>query len=110
MRKMKTRQLPSRRAKEAMEVTPSVESMVDTGGRTVDRIHKTPSMIHQHYMLITPETKEVKVEAEAFKEDSKAEDLVEDSKEEDLKVEAADRLKNNITNTIPILQKQMLAQ
>ena len=77
-------------------------------------------MIHQHYKLITPETKEVKVEAEALEEDSKAEDLVEDSKkedsqaedsrEEDFKVEAADRLKNNITNTIPILQKQMLAQ
>ena len=55
-----------------------------------------------------------------MEEDSKAEDLVEDSKEddyqaedskeEDFKVEAVDRLKNNITNTIPILQKQMLAQ
>ena len=103
-----------------MEVNPSVESMVDTGGRTADWIHKTPSMIHQHYKLITPETKEVKVEAEALEEDSKAEYLVEDSKEEDsqaedskeedFKVEVADRLKNNITNTIPILQKQMLAQ
>ena len=98
-----------------MEVTPSVESMVDTGGRTADWIHKTPSMIHQHYKLITPETKEVKVEAEALEEDSKAEDLVEDSKEEDshaenfkeedFKVESADRLKKNITNTIPILQR-----
>ena len=35
-RKIKTRQLPSRRAKEAMEVTPSVESMVDTVERTAD--------------------------------------------------------------------------
>ena len=72
-------------------------------------------MIHQHYKLITPETKEVKVEAEVLEEDSKAEDLVEDSqaedsKEEDFKVETADRLKNNITNTIPIPQNQMLAQ
>ena len=65
------------------------------------------------------ETKEVKVEAEALEEDSKAEDLLEDSKEEDshaedskeeyFKVEAADRLKNIITNKIPILQNQMLA-
>ena len=103
-----------------MEVTPSVESMVDTGGRTADLIHKTPSMIHQHYELITPETKEFKVEAEALEEDYKEEDLVEDSKEEDsqeedskkedFKVEAAERLKNNIINTIPIIQKQMLAQ
>ena len=55
-----------------------------------------------------------------MEEDSKADDLVEDSREEDsqaedskeygFKVEAVDRLKNNITNTIPILQKQMLAQ
>ena len=77
-------------------------------------------MIHHHYKLITPETKEVKVDSEALEEDSKVEDLVEDSKEEDpqaedtkeedFKVEAADHLKNNITNTIPILQKQMLAQ
>ena len=77
-------------------------------------------MIHQHYKLITPETKEVKVEAEALEEDSKADDLVEDSREEDsqaedskedgFKVEATDHLKNNITNTIPILQKQMLSQ
>ena len=71
-------------------------------------------MIHQQYKLITPETKEVKVEAEALEEDSKAEDLVEDSKEEDSqaedsKVEAVDCLKKNITNTIPILQKQVLA-
>ena len=36
IRKTKTRKLPSRRAKEAMEVTPSVESMVDTGGITAD--------------------------------------------------------------------------
>ena len=96
-----------------MEVTPYVESMVDTSGRTADWIHKIPSMIHQHYKLITPETNEVKVEAEALEEDSEAEDLVEysreedsqaeDSKEEDFKVESADRLKNNITNTIPIL-------
>ena len=93
-----------------MEVTTSVESMMDTGGKTEDWIHKTPNMIHQHYKLITPETKEVKVEAEALEEYSKAEDLVEDSKEEDFQVEAADRLKNNITNTIPIPQKQMLAQ
>ena len=84
-----------------MEVTPSIESMVDTGGRTAEWIHKIPSMIHLHYKIVTPETKEVKVEAEALKEDSK---------EEDFKVEAADRLKNNINNTIPILQKQMLAQ
>ena len=35
-RKIKTRTLPSRRDKEAMEVTPSVESRVDTGGRTTD--------------------------------------------------------------------------
>ena len=34
--KTKTRKLPSRRAKEAMEVTPYVESMVYTGGRTAD--------------------------------------------------------------------------
>ena len=77
-------------------------------------------MIHQNYELITPETNEFKVEAEDLEEDSKAEDLVqdskaedsqaEDSKEEDFRVEAADRLKKNITNTIPILQKQMLAQ
>ena len=86
-------------------------------------------MTHQHYKLITPETKEVKVEVEALEEDSKAEDLVEDSKAEDLvedskeedsqaedfkkedfKVEVAYRLKNNITNIIPILQKQMLVQ
>ena len=103
-----------------MEVTPSVESMVDIGGTTADWIHKIPSMIHQHYTLITPDTKEVKVEAEALEDYSKAEYLVEDSKEddsqaedskeEDFKVEAADRLKDNITNTIPILQKQMLAQ
>ena len=96
-------------------MTPSVESMVDTGGRTAYRIHRIPSMIHQHYKLIAPEIKEVKVESEALEEDFKAEDLVEDSKEEDskeedFKVEAADRLKNNITNTIPIIQKQMLAQ
>ena len=55
-----------------------------------------------------------------MEEYSKAEDLVddskedyskaEDSKEEDFKVEAADRLKDNITNTIPILQKKMLAR
>ena len=77
-------------------------------------------MIHHNYKLITPDTKEVKVEAEALEEDSKADNLVEDSKEgdsqaedskeEDFKVEAADKLKNNITNTIPILQKQMSAQ
>ena len=94
-----------------MEVTPYVESIVETGGRTSDWIHKTPSIIHQHYKLITPETKEVKVEAEALEEDSKEEySQVEDSKEEDFKVEAADRLKKNITNNIPILQKQILAQ
>ena len=103
-----------------MEVTTSVESMMDTYGKTEDWIHKTPNMIHQHYKLITTETKEVKVEAEALEEYSKAEDLVEDSKEEDsraedskeedFKVEAVDRLKNNITNTIPILQKQILSQ
>ena len=94
-----------------MEVTPYVESIVETGGRTSDWIHKTPSIIHQHYKLITPETKEVKVEAEALEEDSKEEySQVEGSKEEDFKVEAADRLKKNITNNIPILQKQMLAQ
>ena len=50
-----------------------------------------------------------------MEEDYKAEDLVEDSqaedsKEEGFKLEAADRLKKYITNTIPILQKQMLAQ
>ena len=55
-----------------------------------------------------------------MEEDSKADDFVEDSKEENsqeedykeenFKVEAADCLKNNITNTIPILQKQMSAQ
>ena len=44
-------------------------------------------MIHQHYKLITPDTKDVKVEAEALEEDSKAEDLVEDSKEEDSQAE-----------------------
>ena len=96
-------------------MTPYVESMVGTGGRTADRIHKIRSMIHHNYKLITPDTKDVKVEAETLEEDSKAEDLVEDSKEEDskeedFKVEAADRLKKNITITIPILQKQMLAQ
>ena len=84
--------------------------MVDTGGRPADWIHKTPSTIHQKYKLITPDTKEVKVEADALEEDSKAEDLVEDSKEDDFKVEAADHLNNNITDTIPILQNQMLAQ
>ena len=63
-----------------MEVTPYVESMVDTSGRTADWIHKITSMIHKHYKLITSETKKVKVEAEALEEDSKAEDLVEDSK------------------------------
>ena len=89
-----------------MEVTPSVESIVDIDGRTAYWIHKTPSMIHQHYKLLTTETKEVKVEAEALEEYSQAEDY----KEEDFKVEAADCLKNNITNTIPILQKQLLAQ
>ena len=94
-----------------MEVTPYVESIVETGGRTSDRIHKTPSIIHQHYKLITPETKEVKVEAEDLEEDSKEEDSqAEYSKEDDFKVDAAERLKKNITNTIPILQKQMLAQ
>ena len=31
-RKIKTIKLPSRRAKEEMEVTPSVESMMNTGG------------------------------------------------------------------------------
>ena len=68
-------------------------------------------MIHQYYKLITPETKEFKVEAEDLVEDSKEEDSQTDNpKEEIFKVEAADRLKNNITNTIPILQKQMLAQ
>ena len=77
-------------------------------------------MIHKHYKLITPETKEVKVEAEALEEDSNADDLVEDSKEEDtqadyskeedFKLEAADHLNKNITNTIPIFQKQLLAQ
>ena len=66
-----------------MEVTPYVESMVDTDGINADWIHKTPSMIHQHYKLITSETKEVKVEAEDLEEDSKAEDLVEDFKEDD---------------------------
>ena len=35
-RKIKTRKLPSRMAKEEMGVTPSVESMVDTGGITAD--------------------------------------------------------------------------
>ena len=46
-------------------------------------------MIHQHYNLITTETKDVKVEAEAeaLEEDSKAEYLVEDSKEEDSQAE-----------------------
>ena len=44
-------------------------------------------MIHQHYKLVTPDTKEVKVEAEALEEDSKAEDSVEDSKEEDSQVD-----------------------
>ena len=34
--KTKTIKLPSRRAREAMEVTPSVESMVDTGKRNAD--------------------------------------------------------------------------
>ena len=77
-------------------------------------------MIHQHYKLVTSDTKEVKAETDALEEDYKADDLVEDfeeedsqaddSKEEDFKVEAAERLKNNITNTIPIIQKQMLAQ
>ena len=68
-------------------------------------------MIHQYYKLITPETKEFKVEAEDLVEDSKEEDSqAEASKEEGFKVEAADRLKNNITNTIHILQKNMLAQ
>ena len=38
-------------------------------------------MIHQHYKLITPETKEVKVDVEDLEEDSKAEYLVEDFKE-----------------------------
>ena len=41
--------------------------------------------------------------AEGLVEDSKEEDSQsKDSKEEDFKVEAADRLKKNITNTIPI--------
>ena len=44
-------------------------------------------MIHQHYKLITPETKEVKVETEALEEDSKADDLLDDSKEEDSQAE-----------------------
>ena len=45
--------------------------------------------------------------AEAMDEDSKEEySQVEDSKEEDFKVEAADRLKKNITNNIPILQSR----
>ena len=70
-----------------MEVNPYVESMVETVGRTSDWIQKIPSIIHQHYKLITPDTKDVKVEAEALEEDSKAEDLVEDSKEEDSQAE-----------------------
>ena len=80
IRKIKTKKLPSRISKEATEVTQSVESMVDTGGITADLIQKPPNMIHHHYKLVTPETKEVKVEAEALEENSKAEDLVEDSK------------------------------